>query len=152
MRELVSLVSLYHLGRIWDFPKRQMGCNWSVREVLCDFGCVEGISVCPDGGAGRVWNGLGLRGRLKNDRIKPKVLLPPPLFPEEAWSHRIIRVLWGQQRCLGMKWPECPHHILIPKESGSCYLSGKPQSSSMPNLPQLIQISIGAPNLRQTPE
>lgn len=84
MRELVSLVSLYRLGRMWDSPKRQMGCNWSIWEVLCDFGCVEGISACPDGGAGRVWNGLGLRGRLKNDRIKPKELLPPPLFPEEA--------------------------------------------------------------------
>lgn len=49
-------------------------------------------------------------GSLENDRIKLKMLLPPPLFPEEAWYHKISGFQRVQQRCLGMKMTWMPRY------------------------------------------
>lgn len=45
--------------------------------------------------------------------------------------------------------PEAPHHRLVLKGSDSCHLSNKSQSSLIPNLPQLTQISVETPIPRQ---
>ena len=102
MRELAPLLNFYWLSKTWDFPKNQVGCSQSLQGALCGFRYGVGVvSAGPDGRAGRGWNERGFRGSLENDRIKSQVLqLPPPLFAEEAQSHRSPEVSGGSRGVL----------------------------------------------------
>lgn len=63
--------------------------------MLCDFRCVGGVSVGPNGGGEKMgWNVVSVRCGSENGRIRPKVLQPLPLFPE-VQACGILGVLWG---------------------------------------------------------
>lgn len=65
------------------------------------FGCVRGVSTAHDGRERVGWDGLSIRGGSENGRIRPEVLLPQPLCPEETQSQGSSEDILGRQGCSG---------------------------------------------------
>lgn len=106
------------------FSKKVNRCSWRPQGELCSIGCGKwGVSVSPDGGAGRGWAAMyrasGASGALREWLNHVRGTGVCPLFPEEAPSPWISEILWGWA---GASWDEKHPGVPMPDPLSQTHL------------------------------